>query len=34
MFDRRRVVQGGLAAFGSLSVAAPFNALAQGKPRR
>ena len=32
MFDRRRVVHGGLAALGSLSVAAPFNALAQGKP--
>jgi NitT/TauT family transport system substrate-binding protein len=32
MLDRRRVVQGGLAAFGSLSVVAPFDALGQGKP--
>ena len=32
MLNRRRVVQGGLAALGSLSVAAPFRARAQGKP--
>ena len=32
MIDRRRVVQGGLAAAGSLSMAAPMNVLAQGKP--
>jgi NitT/TauT family transport system substrate-binding protein len=32
MLDRRRVVQGGLAALGSLSVAAPIGARAQGKP--
>src|SRR5689334_3712714 len=32
MFNRRRVIQGGLAALGSVSAAAPFNALAQGKP--
>jgi len=32
MLNRRRVVQGGLAAVGSISVATPFGALAQGKP--
>jgi NitT/TauT family transport system substrate-binding protein len=32
MLNRRRVVQGGLAAVGSLSVASPFIAHAQGKP--
>ena len=32
MLNRRRVVQGGLAAAGVLSTAAPFGALAQGKP--
>ena len=32
MLNRRRVVQGGLAAAGSLTVAAPFRARAQGKP--
>src|SRR5215813_4756290 len=32
MIDRRRVVQGGLAAAGSLSIASPRNVLAQGKP--
>jgi NitT/TauT family transport system substrate-binding protein len=32
MIDRRRVVQGGLAAAGSLSIATPMNVLAQGKP--
>jgi NitT/TauT family transport system substrate-binding protein len=32
MLNRRRVVQGGLAALGSVSAAAPFDALAQGKP--
>ena len=32
MIDRRRVVQGGLAAAGSLSLAKPIGALAQGKP--
>ena len=32
MIDRRRVMQGGLAAAGSLSLAAPMNVLAQGKP--
>ncbi len=32
MLNRRRVMQGGLAALGSVSGAAPFDALAQGKP--
>ena len=32
MLDRRRALKGGLAALGSLSVAAPFGALAQRKP--
>ena len=32
MLDRRRVVQGGLAALGSLSLAAPLALRAQGKP--
>src|SRR5713226_8598055 len=32
MLDRRRALKGGLAALGSLSVAAPFAALAQQKP--
>lgn len=32
MIDRRRVVQGGLAAAGSLSIATPMDVLAQGKP--
>jgi NitT/TauT family transport system substrate-binding protein len=32
MLNRRRVVQGGLAAAGSLTVSAPFHARAQGKP--
>ena len=32
MLNRRRIVQGGLAAVGSLSLAAPFDARAQGKP--
>jgi len=32
MIDRRRVVQGGLAAAGSLSIATPMSVLAQGKP--
>src|SRR5262245_25993104 len=32
MIDRRRVMQGGLAAAGSLSIATPMNVLAQGKP--
>ena len=32
MLNRRRVMQGGLAALGSVSAAAPFDALAQGKP--
>jgi NitT/TauT family transport system substrate-binding protein len=32
MLNRRRVVQGGLAALGSLSIAAPTIARAQGKP--
>src|SRR4051812_4594358 len=32
MIDRRRVVQGGLAAAGSLSIATPMNVLAQSKP--
>jgi NitT/TauT family transport system substrate-binding protein len=32
MLNRRRAVQGGLAALGSLSVAAPFPLRAQGKP--
>ena len=32
MLNRRRVVQGGLAAAGSLTVSAPFGARAQGKP--
>ena len=32
MLNRRRTVQGGLAAVGSLSLAAPFDARAQGKP--
>lgn len=32
MLNRRRVVQGGLAAAGSLAVAAPFRVRAQGKP--
>jgi NitT/TauT family transport system substrate-binding protein len=32
MLNRRRVVQGGLAAAGSLTVSAPFRARAQGKP--
>ena len=32
MLDRRRALQGGLAAVGSLSVGAPFAALAQRKP--
>ena len=32
MIDRRRVVQGGLAAAGSLSIAGPMGAFAQGKP--
>jgi NitT/TauT family transport system substrate-binding protein len=32
MLDRRRVVQGGLAAVGSLSLAAPRRALAQSRP--
>ena len=31
MINRRRVMQGGLAALGSVSVAAPFDAMAQGK---
>ena len=30
MLNRRRTVQGGLAAVGSLSLAAPFDARAQG----
>ena len=33
MPDRRRILRGGLAALGSLSVAAPIGALAQSKPR-
>jgi hypothetical protein len=33
MLDRRRTLQGGLAALGSLSIAAPLGAWAQGKPR-
>ena len=32
MLNRRRVVQGGLAAAGSLTVSAPFAARAEGKP--
>ncbi len=32
MLNRRRVVQGGLAAAGSLTVSAPFGARAQNKP--
>ena len=32
MIDRRRVVQGGLAAAGSLSIASPRSVLAQSKP--
>jgi NitT/TauT family transport system substrate-binding protein len=32
MIDRRQVMQGGLAAAGSLSIAAPSKLLAQGKP--
>ncbi len=32
MLDRRRALTGGLAALGSLSLAAPFGALAQKKP--
>src|SRR5207342_3603902 len=32
MLNRRRVVQGGLAAAGSLTVSAPFPLRAQGKP--
>lgn len=32
MLNRRRVIQGGLAAAGSLTVSAPFHARAQGKP--
>src|SRR5256886_16704047 len=32
MFNRRRVVQGGLATIGSLTVSAPFGAHAEGKP--
>jgi NitT/TauT family transport system substrate-binding protein len=32
MLNRRRIVQGGLAAVGSLSLAAPFDVRAQGKP--
>ena len=32
MLNRRRVMQAGLAALGSVSAAAPFDALAQGKP--
>jgi len=32
MINRRRVVQGGLAAAGALSVATPMNVLAQSKP--
>jgi len=32
MIDRRRVMQGGLAAAGSLAIATPMNVLAQGKP--
>jgi NitT/TauT family transport system substrate-binding protein len=32
MLNRRRVVQGGLAAAGSLTVSAPFGARAQSKP--
>jgi len=32
MLNRRRVVQGGLAAAGSLTVSAPFGARAEGKP--
>ena len=32
MLNRRRVIQNGLAAAGSLTIAAPFHARAQGKP--
>ena len=32
MLDRRRVIRGGLAAAGSLTVGAPVRALAQRKP--
>jgi NitT/TauT family transport system substrate-binding protein len=32
MFDRRRVIRGGLAAAGSFTVAAPLDALAQSRP--
>jgi NitT/TauT family transport system substrate-binding protein len=32
MLNRRRIVQGGLAALGSLTVAAPYHARAQAKP--
>lgn len=32
MLNRRRVIQGGLAAAGTVTVAAPFRAHAQGKP--
>jgi len=32
MLNRRRVVQGGLATLGSLTVSAPFGARAEGKP--
>ena len=32
MLNRRRALKGSLAAFGSLSLAKPFGALAQGKP--
>src|SRR2546426_1473888 len=32
MLDHRRALTGGLAALGSLSLAAPFGALAQKKP--
>jgi NitT/TauT family transport system substrate-binding protein len=32
MLNRRRAVQGGLASVGSLTVSAPFRALAEGKP--
>src|SRR5205085_10986711 len=32
MLNRRRIVQGGLATVGSLTVSVPFRARAQGKP--
>jgi ABC-type nitrate/sulfonate/bicarbonate transport system substrate-binding protein len=33
MLDRRRLLQGGIGALGSLSATAPLGALAQSKPR-